>query len=71
MLQLVGNIANRILAGLDDGTLPTAYRFECWECFNSGFRSVQDLKHSHYSGVVRCDRCEYWNFRRKAGRMEF
>ncbi len=62
----ISNIAEKILAGLKDGTLPMSDRFECQDCFNSGYRSVRDPNHPLYKGVVKCNRCEYWNFRRMA-----
>jgi hypothetical protein len=37
-----------------------------WACFNSGFREVADPKGGRNPGVVRCDRCSYWEFRRAA-----
>jgi hypothetical protein len=37
-------------------------RFECPECFNSGWRYISDPQGSTERGVVRCDRCRYWEF---------
>ncbi len=65
--ETMQGIADRIRDGLANGTLACAPdRFECRYCFNSGFREIADpQRQSNYRGVVRCDYCEYWSFRRQ------
>lgn len=39
----------------------SANRFECFACFNSGWRHVLDSA-GKSQGVIRCDKCKYWEF---------
>ena len=55
-----------ILAKLRAEEIRTFEGFECWACFNSGFRTVADPKGGPNEGVVRCDRCRYWEFKRES-----
>lgn len=59
-------ISDSIRADLAAGKLRTHDgQFECQGCFNSGFREISDPQGSVYRGVVRCDQCRYWEFRRQ------
>ena len=55
-----------ILGKLRAGEIRTFGGFECGECFNSGFREVDDPQGGPNEGVVRCDRCRYWEFKRES-----
>lgn len=44
-------------------------RKECEQCFDGGFRYVNDPAGSNYRGVVRCNYCDYW-WRRDQKRLE-
>lgn len=69
-MEIIGNIIaekwKRIAEEIASGKVQGAAdhrRFECPDCFNSGFRYVRDPQPaSDAIGVVRCDRCRYWEF---------
>lgn len=49
---------------IDDAVrIAVTSRFECPDCFNTGWRYVADPQGSSYRGVVRCDRCNTNHFR--------
>lgn len=60
---------NGLVNRINDGTIKVHHGFECRDCYNSGFREIDDPQGrigpdgSVYRGVVRCNRCEYWNRR--------
>jgi len=58
--------ADGILAKLRSGEIRTFGGYECSECFNSGFRAVDDPHGGPNRGVVRCDRCRYWELKRES-----
>lgn len=64
-VQAIFKTWNEIIEKIRSGEIRTATGYECSECFNSGFREVPDPQGGHYKGVVRCDRCRYWEFARE------
>lgn len=60
------NTLHEIGEGIRSGAIRVENRYyECSACFNSGFREATDPRGSAYRGVVRCDQCRYWEYRRE------
>lgn len=74
-LTRISNIADEIRRDLAAGKLSRfdgTAGFMCEHCLNAGWRYVDDPrdKYSNYRGVVRCDRCRYWEFEYERIRRE-
>lgn len=53
---------NGIIEDVYAGKVKLHDRYECKECFNTGFRQIDDPQGGHYRGVVRCNHCRYWYY---------